>query len=507
MAPNDRTEEKMTKLKATRGQLKGTVTRMETFVNNPVSISSATTEMLETRLEKLHFAYNEYEKVQVEILSISEDDEDVSTMEGKYFDVVSKLKANLKRLQSTESQRSESVSTSKLPSIEIPIFTGKDFTKYLPFMDLFTAVIHNNTSLSDVQKLFYLRKYLTDEALGLIVNLPLENKSYKEALALLKKRFDNKTRLIFNHINVILQLPVMQRGTAASIRSFISEFQQQLYALKNLQQPVEKWDMLLITILTKKLDTYTNRAYQLERDTELLPTMTEFVTFLERRASALEDSAIDNNSKSTTKVVNVVTNISCTYCKASKHPLYMCPKFKTAPIDDRKKFVKSENLCGSCLKSVHAGRCKYSFPCKICRDVGHNTLLHKDIQKTKDIPENKDGVALISNNWSMSKTKLIPTIRVKLVTSQGSELCVRAALDTASEVSLITSDQVNNLGLKSQSHKTNIIGVGNTKNSVAKKVTISILLIIKRPRVIYTIWHDFIHRTPNTECQTVPLHF
>lgn len=107
---------------------------------------------------------------------------------------------------------------------------------------------------------------------------------------MLEKRFDNKTRLIGNHISDLLDLPTIQKGTAASIRSFVSDVQQQLHALKNLGQPIDTWDMLLISILTRKLDQITNRAYQLDRDLEKLPFMVDFLSFLEKRAIALEDS-------------------------------------------------------------------------------------------------------------------------------------------------------------------------------------------------------------------------
>lgn len=57
----------------------------------------------------------------------------------------------------------------------------------------------------------------------------------------------------------------------------------------------------------------TNRAYQFERNTDALPTMEEFISVLEKRAIALEDSsAMDYNSKAT-KVSNVATNNNCPY--------------------------------------------------------------------------------------------------------------------------------------------------------------------------------------------------
>lgn len=453
------------KLRLTRAQLKGTVTRIENFINDPKNSASATTEMLQARIEKLNVTFKDYEKVQLDILLIDESDsENVEILEDKYFYVISKLNATLRNLNVTEVKHCTNVSTSKLPNIDIPVFTGKDFSKYHPFMDLFLAVIHKNSSLSDVQKLFYLRKFLADEALSVIVNLPLVNESYKEAIELLKKRFDNKARLISSHINLILQLPSMQKGTATSIRSFISQVQQQLHALKNLQQPVEHWDMLLITILTKKLDQYTNRAYQLDRNSDTLPTIQEFMSFLERRSIALEDSeGTSDYTKSTSKVSNVVTKNTnnCTYCKGNNHAIHACPKFKTSPIADREKFVQSHNLCNICLKS-HAGKCKFTFTCKICKS-GHNTLLHSDACSAVQPP-----VTLHSIDSSVNV--VLPTIRVRLFDRKGTEYCVRALLDSGSQTSFITTSLVEKLCLKVVYRNTNVIGIGNKSKQINKQV-------------------------------------
>lgn len=463
--------EALKKLRLTRGQLKGTVTRIENFINDPINIASSSTEMLEARKEKLITTFKEYEVVQLDILSLdASDSEDVATLENKYFAVISKLNAALKTLNTTEVRLCSNVSSSKLPHLDIPIFNGRDYTKYTSFMDLFTAVIDNNTTLSDVQKLFYLRKFLTEDALAVIVNLPLVNPSYKEALILLKKRFDNKSRLISNHINVILELPSMQKGTAAAIRAFISQLQQQLHALKNLEQPIHNWDMLLITLLTKKLDQYTCRAYQLDRNLEVLPTMEEFMSFLEKRAIALEDSTESKKSTIANKVSNVVTKnksttYQCLYCDGTDHAMYVCPRFKTAPIEDRTKFVENKKLCTICLKN-HTGKCRFNFTCKVCR-AGHNTLLHKDSN-----PAAEQSVSLHSHDASVNV--LLPTIRVKVIDRHGSDMFVRGLLDSASQVSFVTTELVEKLGLKTKFQTSNIVGIGNKNQKINKCVNLTI---------------------------------
>ncbi|XP_063539702.1 uncharacterized protein LOC134748822 isoform X3 [Cydia strobilella] len=339
------------RLKIMRGQVKATMTRIEQFVNDPNSLSSASLDTLEARKEKLASSLKDYETIQLDILSLDDKDaEDAGDFEDRYFSTIAKINETLRSLRGSDTIQAAGVSSSKLPHVDIPVYNGKDFTLFRPFYEMFIAVIDKNKTLSDVQKLFYLRKFLSDEALSVIINLPLVNASYPEALELLKKRYDNKSRLIISHIHVILDIPCMAKGTAASIRSFVSQVQQQLHALKNLKEPVDKWDMLLISILSRKLDQYTSRAFHLERDPQALPMMSEFIAFLERRAMALEDSSpqksiLNENVgtsqlKSYPKVTNVVASLpGCKFCTKPGHAIYNCVKFQEASVEDRLAFV------------------------------------------------------------------------------------------------------------------------------------------------------------------------
>lgn len=476
-------EEELKRLRVQRALCKGTITRIDIYVSDKCNMDMATFEEVEVRKNRLQLAMEKYESFQVAILTIDPNDSDsMETVEEKYYSVLAKLDTAIARLKKSleakplqDCQISQpSSTTSKLPNIEIPVFSGKDFTKYAPFRDLFLAVFDTNKTLSDVQKLFYLKKYLSDDALAVIDGLPLVNESYAESLKLLKKRFDNKARLISNHINILLELPTMQRGTAGSIRGLITEVQQQLYALKNLNQPIEHWDMLLINILTKKLDPYTNRAFQLDRDrnSETLPTIDEFISYLENRAVGLEESgdkiAPESISRKIVKVTNVATKSPsskvCKQCNGN-HSLFDCTKFKMAAVEDRIKFIDNHKLCTICLND-HKGRCRFHFKCKICK-MGHNTLLHSD-----GIAEQEQAVVLHTN--SSSYQVLLPTVRVKLTDSRGRHLFVRALLDSGSQASFITTSMMEELSLVPMNQTTNIIGIGNKDSLVEKYVNVNI---------------------------------
>lgn len=130
---------------------------------------------------------------------------------SKYFCMLSKIDDRLKVLSkikvTKESEGHVAIrANSQLPTLDISRFDGKDFTKYKPFMDIVKAVVDNNLKLTNVERLCYLHKYLAGEALGVIINLPLINESYSEALLLLDKKFHNNAQLITSHINTSILL-------------------------------------------------------------------------------------------------------------------------------------------------------------------------------------------------------------------------------------------------------------------------------------------------------------
>lgn len=462
------------KLKLTRASCKATLTRIQTFVEDPLSLASATVQALQARKDKLITLLNQFESVQLDILDIDDkDSEDVGLFQDRYFSTLAKINESIEMLTKSESSKSTCSSTSKLPNVDIPSFDGKDFIQFKPFYELFIAVIDNNSTLTDVQKLFYLRKYLLDEALCVIINLPLVNQSYKEALELLRKRYDNKTRLICTYINLLLDIPSIQKCTAACLRTFVSQIKQQLHALKGLDEPVHNWDRLLLCVLSRKLDIFTHRAFHLDRDPDVLPTMAEFIAFLDKRAMALEDTIplkgqyYENKFKPAVLVSNITThpNFVCCYCNKKDHAIFCCPIFKLAPVKARLKFVSEHKLCCVCLRAHPNSVCKYKFKCKICKE-SHNTLLHSN---------EKEPVSLCSNNSLFSNCSvLLPTVKVKVTDKYGRDFIVRALLDSGSQTSFITDTLVKKLSLVPSSQSTNIIGISNRITKINEIVNLPI---------------------------------
>lgn len=264
----------------------------------------------------------------------------------------------------------------------------------------------------------------------------------------------------------------MTKSTPSCVRSFVSVVKQNLCALKNLDKRIESWDPILISILTRKLDQYTARAYQLDRDQDEEPSVSELLDFLEKRALAMEnsDSSLRRDWKVEKSAVHIaaVDNRACLYCKLCDHKIFNCPQFKLLPISQRISYVNEKSLCKICL-NAHRGRCKFHFRCGQCKQ-NHNTLIHPE-----EVHNNQ--VTLLSScndSKNVNNTVLLPTVRVKLVGQNNQAIHIKAILDSASQVSLVTHKIVKTLGLKPLQSNSKIIGVTNAQSEIKYSVPLDI---------------------------------
>ena len=91
---------------------------------------------------------------------------------------------------SKNSPRSHTSSTHiKLPTTALPNFEG-DTCSWLHYRDTFEALVVNNTSLSNVQKFYYLIASLKNEAKDLISNLQITNENFLFAWQLVAQRYN-----------------------------------------------------------------------------------------------------------------------------------------------------------------------------------------------------------------------------------------------------------------------------------------------------------------------------
>lgn len=480
----------LSELVSARRYTKGNLTRLFNFVSNDENVANSLCETLLVKRNRALELFSEYEKYNLKILGLDEEDkEDVSLVEEHYFHILAILNAEIKARESQNTKPSKPpsapISKLKLPPINVPIFSGK-LTEYIPFINLFNSVINDNDSIDFVQKLYYLRTYLRDEPLHLIKNLPLTQESYTKALALLNDRYNNSFRIINEHITTILDLKPISKSTASNLREFVSNVKQELAALTNLDPNVRYWDAIILCVLCRKLDIYTSRAYQIERDTKMDPTVEDFLSFIDKRALALENAEPaygqphqqhkevreQRPGLSTGKLAayTAAQEASCLFCK-SNHKLYLCQSFQLLPANKRVQFADEKGICHVCL-GAHAGKCRFHFRCTECKQR-HHTLLHCDNDKVNNQQAAASPASLAANNL-VTNNVLLPTAQVKLLARDGTEMTFKALLDSGSQLSFISQKAVQLLDLKPLQSNINIVGIVNTQASVKRCVPVEI---------------------------------
>lgn len=466
------------KLVKQRGTVKACLTRLKNSLT-PANLSDASLQMLKIKEQRAIELFKDYTNLAMQI----DDDEDPTQVEENYYVCLDLIRTKMEGMTSSSSTASNAGvgARLKLPHIQIPEFSG-NYLEYKQFIELFSALIHDDKNIPDIQKFVYLRGFLKGEAFDLIKNLPVQGSSYNVALNMIKDRYDNSHKIVNEYISKLLDMNPIGKSTVTSLRNFISEAKQHVAALKNLKEPVDQWDSILVCILSRKLDLYTNRAYCLDKDASQPHTFTDFIKYLEDRALALENS--ENNSRATTmssfpsqrkvqgesKVAFVASKEEkeCYFCGKHDHKLFSCPKFLLTKETERIEFVKSKKLCKVCLNG-HPGKCRFHFKYSHCKQ-NHNTLLHTE---TNSESTNQENVSLLSG-LNNNKQVLLPTAKVKVLTKDDRELVVRALLDSGSQSSFISTQLAEKLGKKLSFNSVNIKGIGNTEKNINNSLQLDI---------------------------------
>ncbi|XP_041972778.1 uncharacterized protein LOC121728634 isoform X1 [Aricia agestis] len=385
----------------------------------------------------------------------------------------------------------------RLPKIDLPHFDG-NYQYWLEFRDTFVSLIHENDCINDINKFHYLRASLQGNAALLIKNIDFKKDNYKIAWDLLCERYNNNRLLVNNHLQALFDVEPIRGESSASIRNVVDVTNKNIRALTNLKQPTKYWDALVIFILVKKLDLTTSRDWEEYRNNSISgdPTLTQFCSFLNRKADwlesvesnntlnssnnkiivALNNSHLSNNSN-TSKLNKFNSNIKkqnkinnkCPLC-SQVHTLYKCESFRALAIENRIQKAKDFDLCLNCLRPGHSSKqCKFSH-CRYCK-LKHNTLLHiesSDKPLCNPLPtanhsispssSQSSNVVLSANSMQLATSSLVylSTALVNVTSATGKKYTARLLLDNGSTANFVTQSFVEKLGLSLRGTSTKV---------------------------------------------------
>ena len=139
----------------------------------------------------------------------------------------------------------------KLPKIELPEYSG-DVAEWPSFWEQFEAIV-DSTDLPVVTKFTYLRTLLKGEAKSAISGLKLTAANYQTAVALLKDRFGRTDRIIFSHIEALLQLKVAADPSVSQLWTMFNKLQSHIRSLEAMGITGSQYGVILTPLVLSRL--------------------------------------------------------------------------------------------------------------------------------------------------------------------------------------------------------------------------------------------------------------
>ncbi len=457
------------------------VTQMTTQVNYCKTIpGDVTLGILNARLKKVQTLYKEFEVNQDALDEVvgeefeSQNSSVRTQVDEYYFFCVGEIQSRIDNImlqhhqQQQQQQQQQNIGNLnrqqevKLPKIEITPFTG-NYEDWPSFRDLFLSLIHSNKSISNVQKLQYLKGIVQGPAETLIKTLSVTDANYAEAWRKLKKRFEHRRYIVDSLLKKLFNQPRIMKENHTDIKQLIDKSAEIVQSLEQQGVNIGHCDPFLVHAVVSKLDAETHKQWELLLNKDDLPTFKQLEEFLEGRWQSLEmiqqdsqmndqgagnQSGIANKQNFTSSSYDSGRQRStgkCHYCKDTDHKVSNCTKYISLNVSDRKEFIKRSRLCYNCMSTGHiTSDCMSVSRCRVCKSK-HHTSIHLDNGNSSFAGDNhnlgnSDNVkhSAVGTSTNINKRVLLATAVIYIHSSTGEKFPVKALVDKGSEAAMIT---------------------------------------------------------------------
>ena len=380
--------------------------------------------------------------------------------------------------KNADATMSQPVTHVKLKKLELPKFNGdpKEYHKWKGIYDRFT------NECDDETKYDYLLSSTTGEARRYV-----ENKAnFTEAIQRLDEKYGNIHTIMGVLIDEIKSLHTVRRGDFRAFEQFSLKVDEFYDRLKLMGKASDVENSYVLKELESKLNTEDTQKWlestgdQVEsRQVEDLMKWLEHQTRLrrisynnqggnrnppfQRRESnpPFQRREPQNRSSGSTSVG------TCLSCSASDHFLGECPEFLQLDLDARWDRVKYFRCCFICLRYGHKRDACPESPCNVCSRPHHQSL-HRFIvhnrQEAAASPVSRD----TGNSVTISRS-FLPILQVPVMANGRNKQCT-AALDSLSELNIISARCAQQLGLVGEPFKLEIEGAGGVKTVTKTKL-------------------------------------
>lgn len=289
----------------------------------------------------------------------------------------------------------------KMPPIRITPFDG-NICDWKEFRATCDSVLTDR--LPDVQRLQILKDALSGEPRSLISHIFPDKDAYKQAMQLLRDRYENNRAIINEHLKKFYAIPQILAPSAASFRSMLNTVNNLLAALKGCNINTDTWNSIVIFHLSQRFDKFTLEQWEEKLEGQRhIPDLRTILDFLQVRITVCDTTEsfpvekpversvkTHNKFQSNNKPPNdprkpiekpklfytIKSDYKCVFC-AKNHLPSRCDALSRMAVRDTTVIVKRNNLCENCFYPHHVTACPFQPACKKCPQA-HNTLLHPD---------------------------------------------------------------------------------------------------------------------------------
>ncbi|KAF0298524.1 hypothetical protein FJT64_004124 [Amphibalanus amphitrite] len=400
-----------------------------------------------------------------------------------------------------------------LPRITLEKFGGSAI-EWPRWIALFKALVHDRADLTDVERLTYLQTHLTGPARESVRGMLCDASLYSTALCELEREFGDPSRVIHATMKRLLTARPVKDGDLSALTELSRELHTAVSVLQCLHYEHDLAAATNVTAVTGKLPASLAWRWgeHMVENGITRPTLVDLDEWLHRHVSAGR-LALNVTTKQLMKVEandaecrprRVFTTASarptpaavkrertaaikssadghsdwCTMCQQT-HELQHCDEFLALTVSEKAEFVGRNGLCFNCLGRDHiSATCPSDARCD-AEHCGrrHHTLLHNGgrVFPLRDSDDSTPSSAKhVGTASAEPRSDILLQVVPITVNGPAGSRTTNALLDLGSQITLITDDLCDRLGISGTTDKLVLSTLSGTQTTTSRRVSLAV---------------------------------